>query len=64
MNFQVNIFTAIIVLIVGLYDLSYAFNRRRQPNNKKGIKAFTILGIIFTIGGIALIIMCLMNKGI
>lgn len=59
MNFQVNIFTAIIVIIVGLYDLAYSFNRRHQPNNKAGIKAFAILGIIFTIGGIVMLIMCL-----
>ena len=64
MNFQVNIFTAIIVIIVGIYDLSYSINRRKQPNNKKGVKAFAVLGTIFTIGGIILLIMCLMNKGL
>ncbi|MDF7639394.1 DUF308 domain-containing protein [Lactobacillus sp. ESL0791] len=57
MKIETNIFTAIIVLIVGLYDMAYAFNRRRQPNNKQGIWAFMILGVIFTIGGIVLIIM-------
>ncbi|MBN7275796.1 hypothetical protein [Lactobacillus acetotolerans] len=57
MAFKVNIFTAIIVLIVGLYDMAYAFNHRRQPNNKHGITAFMILGIVFTIGGIVLLIM-------
>lgn len=57
MNFEVNIFTAIIVIIVGLYDLAYAFNRRHQPTNKAGLKAFTILGVIFTIGGIVMLIM-------
>lgn len=38
--FNVNIFTAIIVLIMGIYDMSYAFNRRKQPTNKGGIRAF------------------------
>lgn len=61
MNFQVNVITAIIVIIVGIYDLSYAYNRRNQPNNKAGIKAFAILGFIFTIGGVVLLIMRLMH---
>ncbi|TSO25863.1 hypothetical protein [Lactobacillus sp. LL6] len=56
MNFQVNVFTAIIIIIVGLYDLAYAWNRRKQPNNRGGIRAFAILGIIFTIGGIVLLL--------
>lgn len=59
--FSVNIFTAIIVLIMGIYDMSYAFNRRKQPNNKGGIKAFIILGIIFTIAGIVMIVRCLLK---
>ena len=59
--FSVNIFTAIIVLIMGIYDMSYAFNRRKQPNNKGGIKAFMILGIIFTIVGIVMIVRCLLK---
>ncbi|MBL1059175.1 DUF308 domain-containing protein [Lactobacillus sp. A27] len=59
--FSVNIFTAIIVLIMGIYDMSYAFNRRKQPNNKGGIKAFMILGIIFTIAGIVIIVRCLLK---
>lgn len=58
---SVNIFTAIIVLIMGIYDMSYAFNRRKQPNNKGGIKAFMILGIIFTIAGIVMIVRCLLK---
>ncbi|WEV70542.1 hypothetical protein OZY43_06260 [Lactobacillus sp. ESL0785] len=53
---RVSIFTAIIVLIVGLYDLAYAFNRRQQAHHG-GIKAFMILGVIFTIGGLVLLIM-------
>ncbi len=61
--FSVNIFTAIIVLVMGIYDMSYAFNRRKQPNNKGSIRAFMILGVIFTIGGIVMIIRCLINKG-
>ena len=59
--FSVNIFTAISVLIMGIYDMSYAFNRRKQPNNKGGIKAFMILGIIFTIAGIVMIVRCLLK---
>ncbi|WP_283605443.1 DUF308 domain-containing protein [Lactobacillus gallinarum] len=59
--FSVNIFTAIIVLIMGIYDMAYAFNRRKQPNNKGGIKAFMILGIIFTIAGIVMIVRCLLK---
>ena len=59
--FSVNIFTAIIVLIMGIYDMSYAFNRRKQSNNKGGIKAFMILGIIFTIAGIVMIVRCLLK---
>ena len=59
--FNVNIFTAIIVLIMGIYDLAYAFNRRKQPTNKGGIKAFMILGIIFTIAGIVVVIRVLMR---
>ena len=59
--FSVNIFTAIIVLIMGIYDMSYAFNRRKQPNNKGGIKAFMILWIIFTIAGIVMIVRCLLK---
>lgn len=57
MNFEVNIFTAIIVIIVGLYDLAYAYNRRNQPTNRRGIKAFSILGIIFTVAGLVMLIM-------
>ena len=59
--FSVNIFTAIIVLSMGIYDMSYAFNRRKQPNNKGGIKVFMILGIIFTIAGIVMIVRCLLK---
>ncbi len=55
MNLQVNLFTAIIVLIVGLYDMSYAFNRRHK-NQGRGYGSFMVLGIIFTIFGIYLII--------
>lgn len=59
--FNVNIFTAIIVLIMGIYDMSYAFNRRKQPTNKGGIRAFMVLGIIFTIAGIVMIVRVLMK---
>ncbi|MDF7668982.1 hypothetical protein [Lactobacillus sp. ESL0703] len=53
---KVSLFTAIIVLIVGLYDMAYAYNRRQQ-NHQRGTIGFMILGIIFTIGGIVLLIM-------
>lgn len=56
MNFQSNIFTAIIVIIVGIYDLVYAWNRHKQTNKRGSVKAFTILGVIFTVGGIVLLI--------
>lgn len=46
---------------MGIYDMSYAFNRRKQPNNKGGIKAFMILGIIFTIAGIVMIVRFLLK---
>ena len=59
--FSVNIFTAVIVLIMGIYDMSYAFNRRKQPTNKGGIVAFMILGVIFTIAGIRMIIRSLVG---
>lgn len=59
--FNVNIFTAIIVLIMGIYDMSYAFNRRKKPTNKGGIRAFMALGIIFTIAGIVMIVRVLMK---
>ncbi|RMC23979.1 MULTISPECIES: DUF308 domain-containing protein [unclassified Lactobacillus] len=59
MNFKVNVYTAIIVLIVGLYDLAYAFNRRQ--NHSRGNKAFMILGLIFTVAGVALLFMHWMN---
>lgn len=55
MKFEVNIFTAIIVLIVGLYDMAYAFNRRHK-NQGHGYGPFLVLGIIFTIFGIYLLI--------
>ena len=61
--FSVNIFTAIIVLVMGIYDMSYAFNRRKQPNNNGGLRALMIVGVIFTISGIVMIIRCLINKG-
>jgi RsiW-degrading membrane proteinase PrsW (M82 family) len=48
MNIQVNLWTIIIVIIVGLYDLACAFNRR----GKKSAKAYAILGLIFVIGGL------------
>ncbi|GFZ27588.1 hypothetical protein [Lactobacillus corticis] len=52
-----NLFTAIIVLIVGLYDLAYAFNRRSQPGKKTGVIGFAILGVLFTVGGIVMLVL-------
>lgn len=62
MDFRVNIFTSIIVLIVGLYDIAVAINRRHQPQ-RTAVKAYAILGTIFTIAGIILIIYCLVKRG-
>ena len=62
MNFEVNIFTSIVVLIVCLYDIALAINRRNQPQ-KKSVWAYAILGIIFTIFGIGLLISCLVKRG-
>ncbi|WEV36595.1 DUF308 domain-containing protein [Lactobacillus sp. ESL0677] len=53
---KVSLFTAIIVLIVGLYDMAFSYNRRRH-NQQGGTTVFMILGIIFVIGGIAMMIL-------
>ncbi|MDK7883115.1 hypothetical protein G6Z84_06145 [Lactobacillus iners] len=60
---KVSIWTAIIVIIVGLYDLAYAFNRRQYLQDKSscfkkrrmGIIGFIILGIIFVLLGVFLL---------
>ncbi|EFO70464.1 MAG: hypothetical protein N5840_05650 [Lactobacillus iners] len=60
---KVSIWTAIIVIIVGLYDLAYAFNRRQDLHDKSscfkkrrmGIIGFIILGIIFVLLGVFLL---------
>ncbi|RVU70835.1 MULTISPECIES: hypothetical protein [Lactobacillus] len=62
MSLQVSLFTAVIVLIVGLYDISVAINRRHQPQ-KTAVYAYAILGVIFTILGIFLIINWLLKRG-
>lgn len=62
MKVKVDLFTAVIVLIVGVYDLAVAFNRRKQPQ-KTAVKAYAILGTIFTIFGIGLVIYCLLKRG-
>lgn len=62
MKVKVNLFTAIIVLLVGLYDLAVAFNRRKQPQ-KMAVRAYAILGTVFTIFGIGLVIFCLIKRG-
>ncbi|BDR60851.1 DUF308 domain-containing protein [Lactobacillus xylocopicola] len=53
MNLKINLVTAIIVLIVGLYDLAYGYNRR---NHNRGSKPFMLLGTLFTIAGIGMLI--------
>ena len=59
---QFDIFTAIIVIIVGLYDISITINRRHQPQ-KKAVKAYAVLGVIFTIFGIYLLVSSLISRG-
>nr|TVV05241.1 hypothetical protein FOF79_02680 [Lactobacillus jensenii] len=44
-------FLAAVLLIMGIYDMSFYYNRRHQPNNQRGLKAYLILGIILFIGG-------------
>lgn len=53
---HVSIWTALIVLAVGIYDIAYAFNRRKSSNNRLKMRAFVFLGIIFLIGGIIMLI--------
>lgn len=62
MKVEVNLFTAVIVFIVGLYDLAVAINRRHQ-SQKMAVHAYAVLGIIFTIFGLGLIIYCLIKRG-
>lgn len=64
---KVSIWTAIILIIVGLYDLSIVYNRRDQldkkiigqsnilKKRKKVLIAFLIVGIILTFAGIILL---------
>ena len=59
---QFDIFTAIIVIIVGLYDISIAINRHHQLQ-KKAVKAYAVLGVIFTIFGIYLLVSSLISRG-
>lgn len=44
-------FLAAVLLIMGIYDMSFYYNRRYQPNNQRGLKAYLIFGIILFIGG-------------
>lgn len=74
MNTGLNIWSALIVLLVGLWDLQLAYkkwqNKKKHQKNKNaqitgqfftqsptGAKAFLILGIIFTVGGIVMLFM-------
>ncbi|WP_297819860.1 hypothetical protein [uncultured Lactobacillus sp.] len=64
---KVSIWTAIILIIVGLYDLSIVYNRRDQLNKKvignsvilkkrrNVLLAFLVVGIILTLAGIILL---------
>lgn len=44
-------FLAAVLLIMGIYDMSFYYNRRHQPNNQRGLKTYLIFGIILFIGG-------------
>ena len=64
---KVSIWTAIILIIVGLYDLSIVYNRLDQINKKlignsvilkkrrNVLLAFLVVGIILTLAGIILL---------
>lgn len=61
---KINIWTAVIVIIVGLYDLAYVYNRRQDlkksqsktlKRRRNGLLAFLVLGIIFFISGIIML---------
>ena len=56
---KVSIWTAIIVIIVGLYDLAYAFNRRQDLQDKSSCfkkRRMGIIGfIIFVLLGVFLL---------
>ncbi|EEU20680.2 hypothetical protein ABZU09_04830 [Lactobacillus mulieris] len=45
-------FLVAVLLIVGIYDMSFYYNRRHQPNNQKGLKAYLIFGVILFAAGI------------
>ncbi|APT14267.1 DUF308 domain-containing protein [Lactobacillus jensenii] len=50
-NMENKYFLAAVLLIMGIYDMSFYYNRRHQPNNQRGLKAYLIFGIILFIGG-------------
>lgn len=52
---KVSIWTAVIVIIVGLYDLAFAFNRRQRPRGQGTVRLFYVLGGIFVLGGIVML---------
>ncbi|WP_169449743.1 DUF308 domain-containing protein [Lactobacillus psittaci] len=49
---QNKFFLAAILLIMGIYDMAFYYNRRHQPTNKRGLKAYLIFGAILFVGGI------------
>ncbi|MCZ3622069.1 DUF308 domain-containing protein [Lactobacillus mulieris] len=51
-NMENKYFLAAVLLIVGIYDMSFYYNRRHQPNNQKGLKAYLIFGVILFAAGI------------
>lgn len=64
---RVNFWTAIIMIIVGLYDLSIVYNRRQfldkkiignstvLKKRKNALLAFLVVGVILTLAGIILL---------
>ena len=62
-----NIWTSIILIIVGLYDLAIVFNRRQQLNNdyvgqsktlkhqKWNLIGFLVVGLVLLIAGIGML---------
>lgn len=54
---KVSVWTLVLVIIVGFYDLACAFNRRGQRSSKP----YAVLGLIFIIGGIGGLIWVLLK---
>lgn len=61
---KIGIWSVIIVIAIGIWDLFLAYQRwpkkgveskNKKPGNIMPAKAFLVLGIIFTIGGIIML---------